>query len=87
MRGTIQTLFSSFGFIRVSGMKDHFFYATAVSPLSVGFGELEQGDVVEFESVDHPKGKRAIGVVLMGKAGDIQQAEEEDEDGNKAAAR
>ena len=75
MRGRIQVLFpTGWGFIAVPGQKDHYFNAKALSPLTVGFGDLEPGDYVEFDSIDAPKGKRAVCVVLMGKVGELQQA-------------
>lgn len=50
-----------FGFIKVEGMeKDLFFHANEL--VNVRIDDLRNGDAVEFEVADSPKGKNAIKV-------------------------
>ena len=59
MTGTIRTLRvdKGFGFIKDSAGKDYFFHQTAI--FGEGINDLREGDSVEFEVVDGPKGPRA----------------------------
>lgn len=49
-----------FGFISVDGDNDVFVHFSAIA--SDGFKSLEEGDTVEFEVVDGPKGPQAANV-------------------------
>jgi len=62
MTGTIRTLRvdKGFGFIMDSSRKDYFFHQSAVQ--GEGINDLREGDSVEFEVVDGPKGPRAENV-------------------------
>jgi cold shock protein len=59
MTGTIRTLRTDkgFGFIKDAGGKDYFFHQSAVQ--GEGINDLREGDSVEFEVGDGPKGPRA----------------------------
>ena len=59
MTGTIRTLRTDkgFGFIKDSAGKDYFFHQSAVQ--GEGIDDLREGDSVEFEVGDGPKGPRA----------------------------
>jgi CspA family cold shock protein len=58
MTGTIKTLRSEkgFGFIRCED-KEYFFHHTGVE--SGSFDDFREGDTVDFDVVDSPKGPRA----------------------------
>ncbi len=63
MQGTIKKLVTdkNFGFIGQDGeTKDLFFHATALE--GIEFSDLREGDTVEFEVVDNPKGPAAAHV-------------------------
>ena len=62
MTGTIRTLRvdKGFGFIKDSDGKEYFFHQTAI--FGEGINDLREGDSVEFEVVDGPKGPRAENV-------------------------
>jgi len=53
-----------YGFIEQENGKDVFVHYSAI--LSDGFKTLEQGEKVEFEVVEGPKGPQASNVVKMG---------------------
>ena len=53
-----------YGFIEQEDGKDVFVHYSAI--LGDGFKTLEQGEKVEFEVVDGPKGPQASNVVKMG---------------------
>jgi CspA family cold shock protein len=59
MTGTIRTLRTDkgFGFIKDAGGKEYFFHQSAVQ--GEGINDLREGDSVEFEVGDGPKGPRA----------------------------
>lgn len=65
MKGTIARLMDKgFGFISVEGQdKDLFFHASELQD-GVDFNSLKEGQVVEFEMGDGPKGPQAKMVVL-----------------------
>ncbi len=52
-----------FGFITVEGGDDVFVHFSAIN--SEGYKTLEEGQSVEFEVVDGPKGKMAANVVRL----------------------
>lgn len=61
MQGTIKKLTDkNFGFIAHEGENDIFFHASNLD--GVEFNQLQEGDTVEFEIEDTPKGKSAVGV-------------------------
>lgn len=47
-----------FGFITMSGGADVFFHISGVLPKT----QLEEGNTVQFELIDSPKGKKAVNV-------------------------
>jgi CspA family cold shock protein len=55
-----------FGFIAVPSGQDVFVHHTAIQ--MNGFRTLEEGDDVEFEIQDGPKGPKALNVVRAGEA-------------------
>lgn len=61
-KGTIKKVMEKgFGFIGVEGQeKDLFFHFSEVQ--NVDFDALKEGDAVEFEMVDGPKGPSAVNV-------------------------
>ncbi len=63
-KGTIKQLFGNrgFGFIQVEDGKDIFFHAKEVQ--GEAFDSLTEGQQVEFEVTDTPKGPNAINVTL-----------------------
>ncbi len=65
MRGTIKKINANgYGFITPEGgEKDVFFHANDV--MNEGFAELNEGDVVEFEMGESPKGPKATDVTLV----------------------
>ena len=60
--GKIKTLRADkgFGFITADGGTDYFFHQSGVSGASIG--DLNEGDTVEFEVGEGPKGPRADNV-------------------------
>ena len=62
MTGTIRTLRTDkgFGFIKDDAGKEYFFHQSAVQ--GEGIGDLREGDSVEFEVGQGPKGPRAESV-------------------------
>ena len=52
-----------FGFIEVEGGKDVFVHHSAIT--GEGFKSLKEGDEVEFETTQGPKGPNATGVRLV----------------------
>jgi len=62
MTGTIRTLRTDkgFGFIKDASGKDYFFHQSAVRGEAIG--DLREGDSVEFEVGEGPKGPRAESV-------------------------
>jgi len=62
MTGTIRTLRvdKGFGFIKSEAGQDYFFHQTAI--YGEGIADLREGDGVEFEVTDSPKGPRAVDV-------------------------
>jgi len=62
MTGTIRTLRvdKGFGFIKSEAGQDYFFHQTAI--YGEGIANLREGDGVEFEVTDSPKGPRAVDV-------------------------
>tara|TARA_B100000315_G_scaffold183038_1_gene171968 strand:+ start:302 stop:514 length:213 start_codon:yes stop_codon:yes gene_type:complete len=68
-KGTIKQLFGNrgFGFIQIEEGQDIFFHANEVRGTS--FDSLTEGQLVEFEVTDTPKGKNAVNVTLVGESG------------------
>jgi CspA family cold shock protein len=62
MNGTIRTLRvdKGFGFIKAEGGNDYFFHQSAI--YGEGIQDLREGDSVEFEVGQGPKGPRAESV-------------------------
>ena len=62
MTGTIRTLRvdKGFGFIKSEAGQDYFFHQTAI--YGEGIADLREGDGVEFDVADSPKGPRAANV-------------------------
>lgn len=51
---------SAFGFIRDTDGNELFFLPSGVQRTTAPFAELKEQDSVEFTSIEHPKGMRAI---------------------------
>ena len=64
-KGTVKWFNSSkgFGFITVAGQKDVFVHFNAI--LGDGYKTLNEGDTVEFEIEDGPKGPQAVNVTKL----------------------
>lgn len=64
-KGTVKWFNSSkgFGFITVEGQKDVFVHFNAI--LGDGYKTLNEGDTVEFEIEDGPKGPQAVNVTKL----------------------
>ena len=62
MTGTIKTLRAEkgFGFIKGPGGQEYFFHQSAI--YGEGINDLREGDRVEFDIADSPKGPRAENV-------------------------
>ncbi len=62
MQGTVKKVISDrgFGFINSEGGEEVFFHSSACQ--DVAFDSLQEGDSVEFEVEQGPKGPRAVGV-------------------------
>lgn len=61
MQGTIKKLTDkNFGFISQDGSNDIFFHASNLD--GVDFDDLREGDNVEFETEDTPKGTAAVNI-------------------------
>jgi CspA family cold shock protein len=62
MTGTIRTLRvdKGFGFIKGEAGQEYFFHQSAI--YGEGIADLREGDGVEFEVTDSPKGPRAANV-------------------------
>lgn len=65
-KGTVKWFNSSkgFGFITVAGKKDVFVHYRAIT--GEGYKTLNEGDTVEFEIEDGPKGPQAANVKKVG---------------------
>lgn len=61
-KGTIaRVMDKGFGFIAIEGReKDLFFHMNELNELN--FDDLKEGDAVEFEIVDGPKGENAVNI-------------------------
>ncbi len=55
-----------FGFISVEGMEDVFFHMSACNGQ---FENLKEGQAVQFEIEDGPKGKKAVNVIASSPEG------------------
>ncbi len=78
MQGHIVMLTAKAGRIRplnYVGKLKYRFTSEDLVPLSVPFGDMEIGDLVEFEPVYGPSGSRAITVRLLAKDGDLEPVE------------
>ncbi len=53
----------NFGFISRENGPDVFIHGSAIAGTS--YRRLEDGDAVEFDVEEHPRGLRAVGVVLL----------------------
>jgi len=69
-KGTITRLIGDrgYGFIATEDGKDIFFHQTALQGLS--FDSLKEGQPVEFETEEGPKGPRAVNIRLSEKTED-----------------
>ena len=63
-----------FGFIQREGQDDVFVHYSAIR--GEGFRSLEEGQQVEFETVDSPKGLQARDVTVVGAAPEAAAPEE-----------
>lgn len=69
MKGKIQTLCGNYGFIRGDDGVGYFFLPSALQITQlIMFDDLAEGMKVEFESITHPKGPRAIEVLVEPKS-------------------
>ncbi|MGQ9730089.1 MAG: cold-shock protein [Candidatus Zipacnadales bacterium] len=55
-----------YGFVELEGSDDVFVHFTAIQ--GEGYRTLNEGDKVEFDIEDDPKGPRAVNVVVIEKA-------------------
>ena len=62
-----------FGFIQREGQDDVFVHYSAIR--GEGFRSLEEGQHVEFETADSPKGLQARDVIAVGNASGSESAE------------
>ena len=60
--GHIATLKDTYGFIAGDDGEEYFFHGGAMVQTTAKFNELTEGERVEFDGIEHPKGARAINV-------------------------
>ena len=68
MIGTVETLHERYGFIRGEDGVSRFFMPSGLSQDGNGgtaFSDMSVGDRVEFVHIDHPRGPRAVEVVVL----------------------
>lgn len=73
MTGTIESLCTpegkdrpTYGFIRGDDKVNYFFFGKSMQQTTKPFDQLRPGMKVEFISIEHPKGKRALEVRVVG---------------------
>lgn len=68
MKGTIESLRGTYGFIRGEDGVSRFFLPSGLQPTpGVTFEDLRVGMQAEFVHIDHPRGPRAIEVSVTGR--------------------
>ena len=71
MLGVIETLRDTYGFIRGQDRVSYFFLPSCLQRTQPHtFDDLREGWAVRFEGIAHPKGPRAIEVLIIG-GGDV----------------
>lgn len=70
LTGTIRTLRETFGFINGQDGIDYFFIPSGLQMTTYRFHELKVGDDVQFIPIEHPKGPRAIEILVKESHGD-----------------
>lgn len=65
MRGTIERLLPTFGFIRGDDRIGRFFIPSGLQAGGVQFSALRVGMQVGFIHIDHPRGPRAIDILVL----------------------
>ena len=69
MLGTVESVHSTFGFIRGEDSVSRFFLPSAIQHTSpVQFDGVAVGHRVEFVHIDHPRGPRAIEVRVLNQS-------------------
>lgn len=65
-RGVIDTLYATYGFIRGDDRIQRFFIPSSLQTTQrIGWDDLHVGMVVEFIGIEHPRGPRAIEVLIL----------------------
>lgn len=70
LTGTIRTLRETYGFINGADGIDYFFIPSGLQMTTRRFHELSVGDDVQFIPIEHPKGPRAIEILVKESHGD-----------------
>lgn len=66
MTGTVEKMFDTYGFIRGTDGVSRFFLPTALQMTQEAqFDDIVAGTVVQFAHIDHPRGPRAIEVLVV----------------------
>lgn len=65
LTGTIRTLRETYGFINGHDGVDYFFIPSGLHMTTRRFHELTVGDDVQFIPIEHPKGPRAIEILIV----------------------
>ena len=65
--GKVKALKDTYGFLQAEDGREAFFLPIALvpGPKNVEFAQLKVGQRVRFDTVDHPRGLRAVGVEIV----------------------
>lgn len=65
--GKVRAIKESYGFIKPDDGTDDVFFLPMAMQETAGpsFNDLREGQAVEFDTIDHPKGKRAVSVRVV----------------------
>ncbi len=67
LTGKVKKLNPTFGFLRGDDGDEFFFLPTALQKsCGVEFSQLSVGQRVQFTAIEHPKGMRAIEIMVLG---------------------
>lgn len=73
IRGQVTRIYDTYGFISGDNGVSYFFMPSGLQRVSRPFDTLVSGDRVEFIPITHPKGPRAIEVLAVRNAVEVDQ--------------